>query len=349
MENIQKIKKILEFLGTPYNEKNMDAIKKQEIEEIFEIADKNKIGLLFLESLKTEQLEKNTESKLEDQQKRANLQKNTWKRTVDILNNLGIKYAIIKSIFPFTAIPNDVDIIIFGNDLDYHNSIKSLEENQFFILGEATYEVNLRDKTTAKSLNPLEPDWVDVDIYREIGASKIIYLNKKNLVKHLCTIEIEGKKVKTLKPYAEMALMIFHSIYPERIYTLLLHYYILETISKMSDYDFNEFVSFVKQNSFQNAVLDTLSITEIIQEKCFGSVPSDLKKLRILFGNKKEIKIDKIPFIYPRRVLYNALWGKISETKFFTSCIKQLIAMLNPKTANFVVKVYNERSKRETY
>ena len=109
------------------------------------------------------------------------------------------------------------------------------------------------------------------------------------------------------------------------------------------------FVSFVKQNSFQNAVLDTLSITEIIQEKCFGSVPSDLKKLRILFGNKKEIKIEKIPFIYPRRVLYNALWGKTSETKFFTSCIKQLIAMLNPKTANFVVKVYNERSKRETY
>lgn len=340
---------ILNIVGTPFSEPNFDGLEKYNVKELYQIAFNNKIGLLFLESLAKENKIGKLQSELNEQKKRKELQQNTWERTVDVLNKTKCKYAVIKSIFPFSAIPNDIDILILGDEGDYRKAIDELKKNQFHVLAEAALEINLRDATTAKSLNPLDKEWVDIDIYKEVGAGHLIYMNKNKLKKYVYESKMGDRKIGALKPYAEVATTIFHAMYPERVYTLLLHLFILHTIKHMTPTDEKEFLKLCSEQKINNCILNTLRITEYIQEICFGESSTRLTNLRKCFGEKKDITINRLPLIYPFKILFNSLWGKMSERVFAISVIKQIFTMFNPKTTRFVIKVYKERAVRDGY
>ena len=340
---------ILDVIGTSFYESNLNELKNYDLEELYDIAFKNKIGLFFLEKLEENNQIGNLTSKLEEQRKLKIMQENTWMRTVDALNKAKCEYAIIKSIFPFPAIPNDVDALILGDDKEYRRAIEFMKKDQFVVLDEAALEINLRDATTATTLKVLEKQWVDVDLYKEVGASRLIYMDKNKLKNYLETIYLREKKIRVLKPYAEMAMNIFHAMYPERIYTLMVHYYILHTIFNMTKEDIENFVIFCKEQRIENGVRNTLNVTELVEEECHGKAPEKLILLRKKFGSKKSYHIKKLPYVYPLGELIDSLWGKLRERKFFFSTLKQIIVMFNPKTANFVIKVYKERASRDTY
>lgn len=348
-QNLSKIKQILNVIDTAFNEANLDGLENYDIKDLYKIAFKNKIGLLFLESLAEKNKIGELTVELENQRKLKLQQQNTWQRTADVLNKTGCKYVIIKSIFPFPAIPNDVDVLMLGGDKDYRKAIEYLKNDKFIVLDEATLEINLRDTTTAKTLKNLEKEWVDIDIYKEVGASHLVYMNKHKLLPYVKQDKINDKTVNILNPYAEMAISIFHAIYPERIYTLLLHLLILHTIDKMNDHEIKEFQKFCSEQKIENAVLNTLRVTETIQQECFGEVPEKLQIVRSLFGTSKQIEIYRIPYIFPMSILVNSFWEKRFEPTFISGAIKQIFAMLRPKTARFVIKVYKERADRDTY
>jgi len=348
-ENITKIKMILNIVGTPFNEPNFDGLEKYDVKELYQTAFNNKIGLLFLESLAEKNKIGELTVELESQRKLKLQQQNTWQRTADVLNKTGCKYVIIKSIFPFPAIPNDVDVLMLGGDKDYRKAIEYLKNDKFVVLDEAALEINLRDATTAKTLKNLEKEWVDIDIYKEVGASHLIYMDKNKLKNYLEEVSFYDRKVSVLKPQAELATNIFHAIYPERIYTLLLHLLILHTIKNMIPSDEEDFLKLCSEQKIENAVLNTLRVTESIQEICFGESPMKLSKLREKFGKKKEIYLQKIPYVYPIGILFRSLVGKTRQGIFLKSFLKQIVFMFNPRTAQFVIKIYKERSDRDTY
>ena len=340
---------ILDVIGTSFYESNIEDLENYDLKELYKLAFKNKIGLFFLERLEENKKIGELSKQLEEQRKLKLKQENTWIRTVDALNKAKCEYAIIKSIFPFPAIPNDVDALILGDDAEYRRAIEFMKNDQFIVLDEAALEINLRDTTTAETLKISEKEWVDVDLYKEVGAGRLVYMDKNKLKKYLEIMDLKGRKISVLKPYAEMAINIFHAMYPERIYTLMIHYYILHTIYRMNDEETDDFVTLCKEQRIGNGIRNTLSVTEIIEEKCHGTVPKKITELRAKFGSRKEYQISKIPFVYPLSVLINSLWGKIGERKFFISALKQIGVMFNPKTANFVIKVYKERASRDTY
>jgi len=348
-QNLSKIKQILNVIDTAFNEANLDGLENYDIKDLYKIAFKNKIGLLFLESLAEKNKIGELTVELENQRKLKLQQQNTWQRTADVLNKTGCKYVIIKSIFPFPAIPNDVDVLMLGGDKDYRKAIEYLKNDKFIVLDEAALEINLRDATTAKTLKNLEKEWVDIDIYKEVGASHLVYMNKHKLLPYVKQDKINDTTVNILNPYAEMAISIFHAIYPERIYTLLIHLLILHTIDKMNDHEIKEFQKFCSEQKIENAVLNTLRVTETIQQECFGEVPEKLQIVRSLFGTSKQIEIYRIPYIFPMNILVNSFWEKRFEPTFISGAIKQIFAMLRPKTARFVIKVYKERADRDTY
>ena len=226
---LEYAKQILEIVGTPYNEPILKT-KELDFKKLYNHSYKNKIELLFLKSLEKNGILNNLEEELKIQTRRKELQQNTWKRTVDVLNKIDCKYAVIKSIFPFDAVPNDVDVIILGNENDYKQSIEHLQNNDFKLLEEAALEVNLIDNTTTNVENYYPVN--EIDLYKEIGASKLIYMNKDKLIKYLQKIKIGDRYVGGFKPHAEMIISMFHTIYPERIYTLLNHLLILDTVKK---------------------------------------------------------------------------------------------------------------------
>ncbi len=343
-------KKIIKIIGTPFNEPENIKLEKIEMKELFKNSLKNKLGLLFLESLeKNGRLPNILEKEFDEQKKLKKLQKDTLERMVKSINKINCKYAIIKTIFPFSAIPNDVDVLLFDNDLIYRKIIDQLEKDNFIILGEAPMEINLRDMNTAQSSDPKVKQWEDIDIYREVGASHLTYMNKNLLEKYIIEEIVDDKKYFKLTKPAELAISIFHAIYPERIYTLLLHYNILHQVNFMSKTELGLFIKICKEQRMIKAACMTLNVTEKIQEMCFNISPTKISELREKLGMKTQVSITKIPYVFPFKNVLSAFWEKKTETKFVKSMIKQIISMCNLKTADFVIKQYKERGNRDTY
>jgi hypothetical protein len=363
---LKHAKQILEIIGTPFNE---PILKKENLNlmKLYNHSYLNKIDLLFLKSLNKNGLLDGLEDALKIQKNRKQLQQQTWERTVDVLNEIDVKYAVIKSIFPFEAVPNDVDIIIFGKEKEYKKAIQQLQKNEFKVLEEASLETNLIDTTTKNAIFPVNgvnlsykiDDTItkiqnyypvnEIDVYKEIGASKLVYMNKDKLYKYLENIKIGNRVVSGFKPHVEMIISMFHTIYPERIYTLLIHLLILDTIKKMNSEDYNEFLIICEEQKIKKGISIVLDITEKIQEDFFGEVPKEVKKLHSLIGKRKQITLNKVPYVYPKNNILTALTEKLGEKKFLKSSFKQFGYLFNPKATKFIIKESRNRAKRDTY
>ena len=351
----KNLKILLNLIGTPFNEPQNFDLDSSSVTEIFNFATKNRIGLLFLQTMVKNHMQDNLKSELDKQRAAYNNLRLTAERAAGILNRNHCKYAIVKSNFDFPALPNDVDILIFGNNEEYDKAVKCMLANQFeYVDPPSTLEACLHDASRGPHFNDPSKDHsskdpLDVDLYKEVGAGHIVYMHKNKLVKHATEITINETKVNVLKPLYELALATFHSIFPERIYTLLLHYHILFTIKQMNSADMDEYLEICNQHKIRNAALLILQLVEIIQEMCFGESPKKLTDLRGRFGEKKHIVIDKMPYNYPMKLILNIITEKMTDPVFRISACHQLISMLKPRYARYVFKVYNDRQKRDTY
>lgn len=354
--NIEKVRAVLGVIGSPFNSPQSINLDDHDLTELYDIAQKNKIGFLFLDSLaKKKVINQLLQTELEKNREIHMTQRLTIERTATILNKTGCNYAVVKSYFPFLATPNDVDLLILGGNDQYRIAVEAMKDNYFELVGdEVPLEVCLHDTRSIKHFNdPLKKfaskDPFDIDIYKELGASHIVYMDKRKLVDKTCQIIINSTRVNILRPPSEIALSIFHSIYPERIYTLLLHFHILHVIKSLTSADVDEFLKISSDHKIGNAIILALSLTEIIQEICFGESPNKVTSLREAFGKKKQIEINRIPYLYPMGMLLKSFWGKKGDLVFTTSVIRQIISMLNPSYARYVVNVYKDRNNRDTY
>ena len=161
------------------------------------LAKKNKIGLLFLESLaRCYRLPEELVNELSKQREISEVLQGTARRVVDILHEFKYKYAIIKSTYPFPAVPNDVDVLIFGRGKEYRNVIDLMKSRNFQLVGkEAPWRACLHDSTRSPqhlltSYSSAVKDPFDVDLYKEIGAGHIIYMDKRQAyrknIKDIC-------------------------------------------------------------------------------------------------------------------------------------------------------------------
>jgi len=356
-EDIQKIKKILNLIGTPFNIPQEIEVDHFGCVELYNIAKKNKIGLLFLESLsRSHSLPKELIDELNKQREIHKVLQVTASRVADILHAVKYKYAIIKSNYQFPAVPNDVDVLIFGNGKEYRNVIDLMKSCNFQLVGnEAPLEACLHDSSRSPQHQPTSyssavKDPFDVDFYKEVGAGHIIYMDKGKLTEKILKTTINGVTLNVLRLPAEVALSIFHSIYPERLYTLLLHFHILYMIKNMSSADMNEFLEICFEHKMSNAANLALNLTQIIQEICFGQSPLELISLREGLGkNRTQIKLIKLPYLYSIQNILDVFWGKKMDLVFTISVIRQLMSMLNPKYSLSVINVHKARSKRDTY
>jgi len=353
--NINKIKKLLHIVGTPFNESDGGQEDKNTIYQLYQIAQKNKIGLLFLESLSKIQDLDGLEPEMKKQKEAFNNIRMTAKRVASVLNESNCKYVMIKSNYVFHAVPSDTDILTFGGKEEYSNALEYMKKNKFKPVEDPVpLESCLHDTSRGSHINDhtlwhASKDPLDADVYREIGAGHVIYINKNELVDNVSEIDIDGTRISVFTPPTELIISIFHSIFPEKIYTLLLHFHILYTVSQMKPEEMREFIQICNKQKMNYAVLATLSLTERIQEICFGESPEKLTNLRKALGKKQRMNIDKIPYNYSTWTVLKSFWGKKGDPVFTKSFTKQLISMLNPKYARYVIRVGKERISRDTY
>jgi len=353
--------KLLGMIGSPFCDENEPQLprSKKEALELYDYAIKNKIGLTYLESLRDQKKleEFGLKSKYEEEQRKHNMQSITACRISELFNSSGVNYAIFKSIMPFPATPNDVDIIHFGSDEEYKKAAeKMLTSNYMEVKGEVDAEQRMfHDTRESKHPNTLKKDVYDVDLYQKLSASQIIYLDKRKLEKHVTEINVSGDKIKVLRPEAELVAIIIHSIIPEMLFTLFVYYATLHYVEKIGSQEINGFIDIVNDNHVTFAVKAHCSLVAELHKAAHGFVPEKIVGILDELGDEtreKEILTKnnfKMPHKYSLIAVARTLMEKSKEKEFRRSAVKQMVYMLNPKVATWVIYNILSRRKRETY
>lgn len=352
---------LIRVIGSPFcSTENMQVPRdKTEALDLYEHAVKNKIGLLYLESLKKcNRLEEfGLELEYYKENKKCFEQMITAKRVSDLFNRYNIDYAIFKSIFPFPANPNDIDIIHFGSNEDFEQASKTLlRSNYIEIKGLADSEQRMfHDSRTCGHLTQHTKDIYDIDLYQKISASCIVYLDKKKLKTYVVNCNMSEFKTKVLKPEAELIAMIIHSIIPEMLCTLLIYYVTLYYLSTKNTDDFDDFLDIADDNCVLFAVSTHFALVAELHRAAHGFVPEILDDIIVkvdanVYEKDKLVQNSyKMPHLYTWYSFSMILKEKSKEYEFRRSFIKQIVFMLNFNRLKWVVSNIFWRRRRDTY
>lgn len=356
--------KLLKIIGSPFcdNEYFYSPENKAEGFELYNLASKNKIGLLYLKSLKDRKILDNIglEREYELEIKKHYEQINTVIRISKLFNDSNIKYAVFKSIMPFPATPNDVDIIHFGSDKEYNIAVESMLSSEYMeVKGEVDAEQRMfHDIKYGGRPNPhsAKKDVYDVDLYQKISASKTIYLNKAKLEKYIVNAIVSDHTFKALESGAELVAIIIHSIIPEMIFTLFVYYSTLYYLRTMSSKDIEKFIDIAKDNNVTYSVKLHLALVAELHESANGFVPKNFGRIYEMLGGKDisgRANLANNDYLMPHKYSISSvvkiLLEKSQEEEFRKSTLRQMRYMLNPRSAKWVVGEIIQRRRRDTY
>jgi hypothetical protein len=352
--------KLLRVIGSPFSETGKEQpADKDEALALYDHAVKNKIGLLYLDSLEKQGKlqDYGLTEKHSEELHRYDEQTATVLRISEVYNSEGVDYAIFKSLMPFRATPNDVDIIHFGKDEEYRAAAElMLRSNYVEVKGPVDSRQRMfHDARNCQHGDAHKKDIYDIDVYQKISASHVLYVDKEKLKKRIVQADYKGVKYKALADEAELMVIIIHSIIPEMIHTLFVYYATLYYVQKMGDPQLKEFLEVSKENNVTYSVRAHLSIVAGLHKAAHGTVPERVSGLLKSLGGKDAEEKGllkqgyKTPYKYSVPTVVRILLEKTRENEFRKSAVKQAFYMLNPKMARWVVSEILIRRKRETY
>lgn len=138
----------------------------------------------------------------------------TLENVVSAFDKNKIKYAIIKSLRDYRATTVDIDVLVIGGRKNLPRAYKALINNGF-----VPYAAGPESATLA------HPQYnVSVDLYVEVGASRLIYCPRDIIEKFLITRKFYAISQEivaiTLDPAIEFLLISGHSLIKEQMFTL---------------------------------------------------------------------------------------------------------------------------------
>ena len=352
--------KLLRVIGSPFISERELPKDKDEALELYNHATKNKIGLLYLEALKDqEKLEEfELKSKYGEEHKKHDTQSITASRISELFNFSGVNYAIFKSIMPFPATPNDVDIIHFGSDDEFERATEIMLQSDYMeVKGQADAEQRMfHDARVCEHLDSHTKDVYDVDLYQKVSASYVLYLDKRKLEKYISELNISNNKLKVLRPEAELVTIIIHSIIPEMLCTLFVYYATLYHFAIMTSEEINRFFNIAKENNVTFPVTTHCSLVAGLHKAAHGFVPEKIEEVLTELGDEtteRRVLLKnnlKTPHKYSLSAVIRTLLEKMKERAFRQSVVKQMMYMLiNPRLVKWVIYNILWRRRRETY
>ena len=338
--------KLLKVIGSPFiYEKSLDPFSEEEAFELYSHAVKNRIPLLYLDSLYKRNKLFALKSTYCKQYARYFKIFDTMVQVSDFLSSLNVEHAIFKSIKPFPDASVDVDTLIF--DLKgYEKAIRIFPTMGYKMLGYGPQSVTFFD---------LHGE-VGIDLYREIAVSWIIYLDKKNLKKYIVNVRLPNDRyVNTLAPEADLTAIIAHSLIKEQMYTLAEFYSILGYMKKMNMDEIENLAALIKTNNLVTVAKSLISITLALHTQAFGFVPEKLALLSRNLGRDvlEERRLERSSFETPHRyhflMLARSLIDKLWDKKTRKSLATQGFEMLKISFAKNVFEQILDHITRETY
>lgn len=335
--------RILRVIGSPFTNSN-SKLDTKDISRLYLYAAKNRMPLLYLEALRRH-------SSLDSLQEEYSTLSNRYVRIAEaisrvtrVLERAGVDYALFKSIRPYHEVTVDIDVLIFGTD--YKDVMRIMDYPGCIFRNAGFISATFRDVKAA----------INLDIYDEVGASRMIYLDKDKLRRFVIRRELpNGEVVRALDPMADLLAVIAHSIVKEHMYVLSEYYTTLYYLADSDGEALSSFLSLVDECRMRLAVKTHLGATALLHYWIHAFTPICLRKVLDELGlNPLELSRVKkmgfdMPYKYHPLTVTRALIEKFRESKAKRSFAFQASSMLNPGFASSVVKQTLYRISRETY
>ncbi|MGB7533086.1 MAG: hypothetical protein WA977_08965 [Halobacteriota archaeon] len=340
--------KILRIVGFPGIARKELLVNDAESLELYDFAIKNKVPLLYLESLKRQGKLNKLKTKLDGEREKYLKFIGGVGRVSKIFNTAGIDYSLFKTIKPYPAVPGDIDILIMGDATMCERAVGVLREAGYKYIGATNPGPSLEDFVDPK-------DNIVIDLQEEVSLSYLIYMDKNKFWDQ--TIEIKlpsGEKIKNVAPELDLAIVIIHSL-TEHLYTLGDYYTFIYRLSEMREKDINNFIDTLDEHKIRGIARAFITITDILCEAAYGEKPENLDYLL------NELKYDaceaknviksnfKMPHRYNVITIGRTLLEKTKEKRFQRSVATQMLKMVNPMLTKFIVSEFIERRRREYY
>jgi hypothetical protein len=345
-----KTLELIQLLGSPFVEQNRESPSEEYLLSMYDQAFKDRVALLLLEKYKRSDWGNEL---LDKYQKLFERQRETFlviARLGRVLNEFDPEsYVIFKSIKPYPATPNDTDVIFLKGKKEYEKAYRYLLDAGYVFHEWAPQQRTVYDpKGLGKIGIGKKGGTYYIDLYEEISTDYFAYFDKHQLLPHIVIKHIEGIPVRLLSPEPELAIILFHNVFPERTFQLE-HFYLPLYYLSSKDFDADLFIEFVRNHGMVIAVKTNFTIVAHLHNVIFGNVPYQVQKILLAFGqNGRELvlfqrKSNSTPYLFSQNTFWLCLFQKATELYCFRSLLIQFLRMLYPPFFIQVVRSLRNR------
>jgi hypothetical protein len=349
---------LLKFIGSPLEDCTKSLNLKVNPEKYMILAKNNKILLLYLDRIIKVSKNNSFLNLYNEEIHKYKEQQITMINICKIFNKYNFNYAIFKSIKSFKAVPNDVDVIHFGTKNQYEKMIKILKKQNYYEVDSFkvdALQIDFHDARNGPHTSSYKKDIHDIDIYQEMSASLISYLNKNNFHDHIINVKFMETNIKILTEEANLLAEIVHSVIPEMIYTLSLFYETLYYLKKADLKNILLFIDIAKTNNVYTIIKTHFTITAYLHKIAFGYLPDKLILTLNLIGqenyelNKFINRKTVMPYKYDWFFLLKVFIEKLHDPLFIKSLFMEFIFILNKNNLRYFIYNLIWRASRDTY
>lgn len=329
---------LLKMIGSPFAEDDglWHPAANLDLEGLYELAFENRVELLFLRALERNGLLEGYQDKKAEMEQRDITTRKIAAATSKVLSDAGVGHVVFKSIKPYPATPNDTDVVCLGDETAYQKGLTALTEAKYVIQAYAPMQTLCYHPWGEGHVGPGKKGGTYyVDFYRGIAVDYYEYINKTSLGPHCIEGEVLGEKTRLLAAEPELAIVMFHNVFPEKTFQLE-HFYLCLYGMANPAFDVKAFIDFSESNALTKAVKSNLTIIEALHMKVFGMVPGVITKLLDRWGREEAVienlaKSDyHVTFIFPAALFWKVFFSKQKDPFSRRSLCRQFRHMLNP-------------------
>lgn len=333
---------LFETIGSPFASCNSE-LDVNDLIESYRYAALNRIPFLFLSNLNKRRGLGNLQTEYGLLSRRySNIQK-AFIKLSRFLDRASIQYAFFKSLRPYQEVTVDIDVIVFD---PFFKASRAMRSAGYKLLGIGPLSATFRDSEAN----------INIDLYEEVGASHIIYLDKEKLRDFTENRPApNGLVFHSLCPEADLLSVIAHSVIKEQMYVLSEYFTTLYYLAGMSRESLGLFLSLVDECKLRSVAKVHLGITALLHSEFHNVLPKPLGSIISSLG-RSELELSlvanagfKMPHKYHLATVVKALIGKFGEEKARRSFGSQLMSMLSPDSGLSVLRDVFFHAQRETY
>ncbi|MGJ8585357.1 MAG: hypothetical protein ACSHXD_14775 [Marinosulfonomonas sp.] len=319
------------------------------LEQLTEFAFKSRVGLLFLE----ECLRKGVKLGPAAEELHRSLTKRR-KATDGIIVKLTRKldqvakgeWVLFKSIKPFSSTPNDTDW--FPLEPKRHKELCDhlQADGEFTLLEVAPRQTTLIESSGADLTDTTKKGGVYyIDCYVAPSTDYFVYLDPRRLRAHTDQTEVMGETVPILAPYAELAAIMFHNIFPEKSFSIESYYLVKRYLDLIeAEGSLDHFVDVCRDQKMEFAAVCNLAAVAAIDTAQFNDTDTRITALLHRF-EMPEYQLagfdanGAFPYEFSNKVFWRTFASKQRDRTSFLSTLNQALHMLNPVFFADVVRI----------